>query len=176
MNGNIITKNIVISNIDKVPPVIYGILENMVYNKDVNITVRDELSGISKILIEKDGHSREYSLDEDIKLFDNGKYIIAVQDNSGNVATMQFEINIKNEIIDDDELDDDKTNDDEPYDDGTLPNEEGGNEYIEDNYDTTTINTILPNTGEKNLFIFITLFTIISIIMYIKFKRYKAEK
>ena len=142
------------------------------------------MSGISKILIEKDGESKEYDVDKDIKLSENGKYRITVQDNSGNVTTMQFEINIikdrkdiglddKEEIIDYDEPDDEET----------LPKEDGGE--IEDSQvnmkevsknDTTTEKMILPNTGEKNILIFIAIFVTLSTIMYIKFKKYKDVK
>lgn len=186
MNGNIITKDIVISNIDKVAPVIYGVVEDIIYSKEVSITVRDDLSGISKILIEKDGESKEYSIGKDIELSENGKYKITVQDNSGNITTKQFEININDESgnigVDDKEVFNDYV---EPDDEGTLPNEEDGGEYVEDeqvdtkvisNNDTTTAKMILPNTGEKNVLIFVAIFMIISTIMYIKLKKYKDVK
>ena len=187
MNGNIITKNIVISNIDKVAPLIYGIVEDKIYNNEVSITVRDELSGISKILIEKDGESKEYSSDKDIELSENGKYKITALDNSGNVTTMHFEINIIEDSKKDIVLDDKEEIIDyeEPDDEGTLPKEEGGGQYVEDkqvdtkailNNDTTTTKKILPNTGKKSILIFIAIFMIISTIMYIKLKKYKDVK
>ena len=45
------------------------------------------MSGLSKILVEKDGKSKEYDVHEDIKISENGKYKITVQDNSGNVTS-----------------------------------------------------------------------------------------
>lgn len=138
------------------------------------------MSGLSKILVEKDGKSKEYDVHEDIKISENGKYKITVQDNSGNVTSIQFEINMIEDTVDDKEKIIDY---DEPDDEETLPKEDGGE--IEDSQvntkevsknDTTTAKMILPNTGEKSILIFIAIFVTLSTIMYIKFKKYKDVK
>ena len=51
LDGKVSTKIIEVSDIDKTLPVIYGVSEGKTYDEKVNLIVRDDLSGISSIII-----------------------------------------------------------------------------------------------------------------------------
>ena len=165
LDGNIITKTIEVSNIDKASPVIYGISEGKTYNEKVNLIIRDDLSGVSSIIITKDGQEKTYN-EKEIEISENGKYQVKVIDNAGNEKIVNFIMQIASSNSDEITKGEDNIQDDIPY---------GENQEILNEKDDDTIATIgLPKAGNKSLvFGIMIIFIVSSLILYVKLKNYK---
>ena len=148
--GNTISDTIKIGNIDKVTPKIaVKYSTTSVTDKDVIVTITSD-----KIIKSIDSWTLSSDKKQLTKTFnENGEEKITITDEAGNSVTT----NIKVSNID-------KTK------------AKQANTKVNSNNDTTTAKMILPNTGEKNILVFIAVFMIISTIMYIKFKKYKDVK
>ena len=191
LEGNTITKVIEVVNIDKENPEILGVIDQCVYNERVNLTVRDQLSGIYSLVISKDGNERTYT-EEKIELTENGNYELRAIDNAGNESKMNFKIQIKDEP-EKKELDKEK-NASEDLDEvsrkqeeviekaetvlESLPKEYVNHEiYNVDSNEKKLATKMLPNTGFQNVSIILLGITIIfSLFNYIKLKRSKDIK
>ena len=164
------TIEINVDNIDKTSPKIYGVKEDSIYNEEVNVTIVDEDSGISEIIVTKDGEETIYT-DTEITLSDYGEYTIKVIDIAGNISTISFsieEIESSNATNTNDTLSNESTQA------NTQLSElsETSNEI-----DTTTASGSLPNTGIKMIIFIIIVFCIISAnIIFIRLKDYKEIK
>lgn len=148
--GNTISDTIKISNIDKVAPKIeVRYSTTSATDKDIIVTITSD-----KTIRNVDGWTLSSDKKQLTKTFkENGEEQITITDEAGNSVTT----NIKVSNIDKTES--------KQVDTKTIQND-----------DTTTSKMILPNTGEKSIFIFIVIFIIASIIMYIKLKKYKYVK
>ena len=148
--GNTISDTIKISNVDKVAPKIeIKYSTTSATDKDVIVTITSD-----KIIRNIDGWTLSSDKKQLTKTFtENGEEEITITDEAGNSVTT----NIKVSNIDKTEVNQVDTK-------------------ATSNNDTTTEKMILPNTGEKNVLIFVAIFMIISLIMYIKLKKYKDVK
>lgn len=156
--GNTISDTIKISNVDKVAPKIeIKYSTTSATDKDVIVTITSD-----KIIRNIDGWTLSSDKKQLTKNFnENGEEEITITDEAGNSVTTKVKVsNI------------DKT-ESKQVDTTTIQNDD--TKSISNN-DTTTAKMILPNTGEKNILIFIVIFMILSTIMYIKFKKYKDVK
>ncbi len=94
LDGKVSTKIIEVSDIDKTLPVIYGVSEGKTYDEKVNLIVRDDLSGISSIIITKDG-KRKNIVKNEVEISENGNYQVKVIDCAGNEKVVNFIVKIK---------------------------------------------------------------------------------
>lgn len=181
LDGNTITKTIEVSNIDKDEPTIYGIIEGKTYNEKVNLIIRDEQSGISSIVVTKDGKEKIYT-EKEIEISENGKYQIKVVDNAGNETIINFIIQIANTSSSDNQNNDE---DDENYNEITKGEDNvqdgstadgGKQEIVGEKTETMMATTILPKAGNKSLMLCIIIFLVTSLILYIKCRNYKDIK
>lgn len=189
LDGNIITKAIQISNIDKNKPVVLGVTEGTTYNEKVILTLRDEESGISKKIITRNEEELDIEkiteeVHNNIEITENGKYKITVIDNAGNETTINFNIEIKPFVIDEGEIEPEKVPEEieiTSEDDGgktetketeIISEDDGGKN---DNTRTLKILPYTGNEGRKILFIIIVI-TVSALIWKIKLKGYKDIK
>ena len=148
--GNNITINNNIENIDKVIPVIeinYSTTSST--NEDVIVTIT-----ANEALKEIDG----WNLSDDKKVLtrkftSNTEENIIIHDLAGNTISDTIKVGNISKV------------EEKQVDTKAISNN-----------DTLQKKMILPDTGEKSILIFIAIFTIIFIVMYIKFKKYKDVK
>ena len=157
--GNTISDTIKISNIDKVAPKIevkYSTISAT--NKDVTVTITSD-----EIIKSIDGWALSSDKKQLSKTFNkNGEEEITIIDEAGNSVSTKIKVSNINK----NEIEKDETIDDENSDITTVSVDS----------DTTTAKMILPNTGGKNLLIFIAIFIVISAFMGIRLKKYKEIK
>lgn len=181
LNDERIVKSVGISNIDKDKPCIYGVIDGNLYNEkidinEVNLYVRDELSGVLSIKITKDGVEKQYD-DTHIILSENGQYNISVLDKAGNENTMHFTIAIGNNGNDKDDGDNDDVGDIIEGEENNQWNNEGIREWheIQEN-DKTIANTVIPHTGIIKMIICIILISLVPLYLLVKLISYRDVK
>ncbi len=91
-DGKRTTKQITITNIDKVAPIVEKISNNQVYTREVTPMIRDNEagSGIDTIKLTKNGQEIAYTSGD--KIQGKGKYKLEVTDKAGNITSIEFEI------------------------------------------------------------------------------------
>lgn len=179
LDGTTITKPIQISNIDKNAPIIYGIVDGQTYSGKVSLIVRDGQSGISSIIVTKDGQETIYTNNE-IQIEGNGTYQIKAVDNVGNEKILKFKIET-NPARNDDDMNKEKDQGNDEIikgEDNIQDFEENGGiqEILEEEKDTTVSNLIIPNAGVKSLMIGLVVLFICSLLYFIKLRSYKDIK
>lgn len=95
--GNVTTKSIEITNIDKVVPSI-SITPNITDNthKDITLNVKasDKDSGVKRVVYIDDNMKEKDITDTmELKATKNGEYVFMVEDNAGNKTTQSFNVN-----------------------------------------------------------------------------------
>ncbi len=90
--GKSTTKQITITNIDKIAPIIEKVSNNQVYTKEVTPIIKDNEagSGIDTIKLTKDEQEIAYTNGD--KIQGKGKYKLEVTDKVGNTTSIEFEI------------------------------------------------------------------------------------
>ena len=97
--GNETIKQIMITNIDKIAPIISGVIENSVYNTEITINAIDNESGIKTVKLLKNNIEINYQLGTPIT--ESGNYKIEIEDNVSNKISINFSIDrsLKNDEI-----------------------------------------------------------------------------
>ena len=181
--GNSTSKTIIkISNIDKIAPKIdVAYSTTSVTDKDVIVTITSD-----KIIKSIDGWTLSSDKKQLTKNFkENGEEQITITDEAGNSVTINIKVsNIDKNITEEPERIVPSSTDE--AEDSDITNikvsniDKGITEETESimplSYDATISEKILPNTGEKNILIYIAIFVVVSTVMYIKLKKYKDVK
>ena len=97
--GNETKKQITVTNIDKIAPIISGVQENSVYNTEITINAIDNESGIKNVKLLKNNIEIKYQLGTPIT--ESGNYEIEIEDNVSNKTNIKFSIDrsLKNDEI-----------------------------------------------------------------------------
>ena len=97
--GNETIEQITVTNIDKIAPIISGVLENTVYNTEITINAIDNESGIKNVKLIKNNSEINYQLGTPIT--ESGNYEIEIEDNVSNKTNIKFSIDrsLKNDEI-----------------------------------------------------------------------------
>lgn len=177
LDGNIITKTITASNIDKDKPVIYGVEEGNTYNGTVNLVIRDELSGIASIEIYKNKEKINCENDE-IELIENGEDQVKAIDKAGNENITNFKISINTEILDENE---ENKNQNIVNDDDNIFIDYGNEDSFDElekisgkgENDKSMSTNMLPYAGRKSLIIVSVIIGFITLFLYSKVRKYK---
>ena len=160
-SGNIEEKSFTVKNIDKKSPTINGVDNGAVFNSEVTITAKDDISGVSKIGLIKNGNQQLFTGDSVIKVSEEGDYTLKAEDNAKNITTLNFSI---------------KKTIDEPENQS-----ENGTTYTQEQSETEKVEVkesnqknklfILPNTGNKAVIIIAVSVVLIALVAIICYKK-----
>ena len=169
VEGGSIVKNINVE-IDKVPPTIDGIEDEVKYSEDVMFDINDDNSGISSIKIAKNGVKKEFT-DTQLKLSKNGNYDVEVTDNAGNITTRTFSIEKATDTTTDDteEIEEEKT---QKHIFSTKETTENNKVSAKQSISNGKSEVVLPHTGLQKVTWGIVLgIVVLSIIFNVKSKK-----